>query len=179
MANLGSTYQADASNIAGDFTPIPPGEYVVQIEASDIKDAKTHGNRFIELEVVIIEGPEAGRKLTDRLNLWNSNQKAVDIAQRSMNALCVAVGKLAVQDTNELHGIPMLAVVKVDPAKPYFKDGVEHPGSPQNSIRTYKPKSAGGAAAPAGSGFQQSSQQQNAGAQASSGGGLPWKQKAA
>lgn len=172
MANLGGTYQADANNVAGDYTPVPPGDYVVQIETSDIKDAKTPGNRFIELEMVILEGPEAGRKLTDRLNLWNSNQKAVEIAQRSMNALCVAVGKLAVADTNELHGIPMIAVVKVDPAKPYFKDGVEQPGSPSNSIRTYKPKSAG-ASAPAPQ--QQASQT----AAPASGGGLPWKKQAA
>lgn len=171
MANLGGTYQADANNVAGDYTPVPPGDYVVQIESSDIKDAKTSGNRFIELELVIIEGPEAGRKLTDRLNLWNSNQKAVDIAQRSMNALCVAVGKLAVGDTNELHGIPMVAVVKVDPAKPYFKDGVEHPGSPSNSIRTYKPKSAGVSVAPATQPAQASAP--------ASGSGLPWKNKQA
>lgn len=172
MANLGGTYQADANNVAGDYTPVPPGDYVVQIESSDIKDAKTPGNRFIELELVIIEGPEAGRKLTDRLNLWNSNQKAVDIAQRSMNALCVAVGKLAIGDTNELHGIPMIAVVKVDPPKPYFKDGQEYPGSPSNSIRTYKPKSAGIAAAA-------SPAQPTQEAAPATGGGLPWKNKQA
>lgn len=171
MANLGATYQADPNNVQGDYQPIAAGDYVVQIESSDIKDAKTPGNRFVQLEMVILEGPEAGRKLTDRLNLWNSNQQAVDIAQRSMNALCVAVGKLAVGDTNELHGIPMIAVVKVDPAKPYFKDGVEHPGSPSNSIRTYKPKSAGAAQASAAKPAQA--------AAPAPGGGLPWKQKAA
>lgn len=172
MANLGATYQADPNNVQGDYQPIAPGDYVVQIESSDIKDAKTPGNRFVQLEIVILEGAEAGRKLTDRLNLWNSNQQAVDIAQRSMNALCVAVGKLAVGDTNELHGIPMIAVVKVDPAKPYFKDGQEYPGSPSNSIRTYKPKSAGVSPAPAAAAPKATTAP-------ASGGGLPWKQKAA
>ncbi len=176
MANLGGTYQADANNVSGDYTPVPAGDYIVQIESSDIEDGSKPGSRYVQLEMVILDGPEAGRKLIDRLNLWNNNQQAVDIAQRSMNALCVAVGKLAVSDTNELHGIPIIATVKVDPAKPYMKDGVEHPGSPQNSIRTYKPKSAG-AAAPSGGGF--SGQASSGTAAPASGGGLPWKQKAA
>jgi hypothetical protein len=171
MANLGGTYQADANNVAGDYTPVPPGDYLVQIESSDIKDGAKQGSRYVQLEMVILDGPEAGRKIIDRLNLWNENQKAVDIAQRSMNALCVAVGKLAVGDTNELHSIPMIAVVKVDPAKPYTdKDGNQQPGSPSNSIRTYKPKSAGISAAPA---------QSAASSAPSSGGGLPWKNKQA
>lgn len=175
MANLGGTYQADPNNVQGDYTPVPAGDYLVQIDSSDIKDAKKPGNRYIQLDMVIMEGPEAGRKLTDRLNLWNDNQQAVDIAQRSLNALCVAVGKLSIEDSSELHGIPMIATVKVDPAKPYTdNNGDQKPGSPSNSIRTYKPRSAAPAAS--GGGFKPAAQDAAAPA---SGGGLPWKQKAA
>lgn len=175
MAYLGSTYTADPNNVAGDYTPVPAGDYVVQVEASDIKDAKKVGNRFIELTLLIMEGPEAGRKLTDRINLWNDNTKAVEIAQRSLNALCAAVGKLSVGDTTELHGIAVIATVKVDEGKPYQdrETGEMKQGSPQNSIRTYKPLSAGVAAAPA------ASTPAVTGAAPASGGGLPWKQRAA
>lgn len=173
MANLGGTYQADPTNVQGDYTPVPAGDYLVQIESSDIKDARKQGNRYIQLEMAIIEGPEAGRKLTDRLNLWNDNQQAVDIAQRSLNALCVAVSKMSIEDSSELHNIPMIATVKVDPAKPYMKDGVEQPGSPSNSIRTYKPRAAAPAAQAGG--FKPA----EAAAAPSTGGGLPWKNKQA
>ena len=181
MAYLGTTYTADPNNVAGDYTPVPPCDYVVQVDASEIKDAKKQGNRFIELSLLILEGPEAGRKLTDRINLWNDNPKAVEIAQRSLNAICAAVGKLAIGDTNELHGVPMIAVVKVDEAKPYTdpQTGEQKQGSPQNSIRTYKPLSAGVAAAPAAATGQPGSAAATGVSAPSSGGRLPWKQKAA
>lgn len=172
MAFIGQTYTADPSNVAGDYQPVPPGDYVVQVESSDIKDARKAGNRFIELTLLIIEGEHANRKLTDRINLWNDNPKAVEIAQRTLNALCVAVGKMSVSDTTELHGIPMLASVKVKPGTPYEKDGQTVQGSPQNEIGTYKPISQRGAAsspAPAVSAGPAS-----AGAPTASG-GMPWK----
>lgn len=177
MAYLGTTYTADPNDIAGDYTTVPPGEYVVRVEASDKKDAKKAGNAFIELTLLILEGPEAGRKLTDRINLWNDNPKAVEIARRSLNAVCAAVGKLTISDTTELHGTPIIAVVKVEEGKPYqdTQTGETKQGSPQNSIRTYKPLSARGAtpaapaapAAPAG--------QTGAASGGATSGGFPWQ----
>lgn len=148
MVALGGTYTADADNVAGDYTPVPAGEYKVHVIESDMKENSKRNGNYIQLGLEILEGEHAGRKLIERLNIDNPNQQAVDIAQRSLNAICVAVGKMAIADTNELHNVPMIAVVKVDPAKPYMKDGVQRPGSPSNSIRTYKPVSA---AAPAAS----------------------------
>lgn len=171
MANLGGTYTADPDNVQGEYTPIPPGEYLVHIIDSDMKPNSANTGSYLQLEIEILEGDSAGRKLTERLNLDNPNEKAVEIAQRTLNALCVAVGKLSISDSNELHGIPIVAVVKVDPAKPYVKDGVEHPGSPQNSVRTYKPRNAG--AAPA------ARTTSNATVQKSEASTPPWKKKAA
>lgn len=177
MAYLGETYNVDGNDVAGDYTPVPPGEYVVQVEASDIKDAKKAGNKFIELTLTIMEGPEVNRKLTDRINLWNDNPKAVEIARRSLNSLGVACGKMAIGDTNEVHGIPMIAVVKVDPAKPYVdrQTGEQKPGSPSNSIAAYKPLSqrgaAGATAAPAAPAGNAATPAAGSGAAA---GGFPW-----
>lgn len=174
MAFIGQTYTADPSNVAGDYQPVPPGDYVVQVESSDIKDAKKAGNRFIELSLLIIEGEHANRKLTDRINLWNDNPKAVEIAQRTLNALCVAVGKMSVSDTTELHGIPMLATVKVKPGTPYEKDGQTVQGSPQNEIGTYKPLSQRGAA-PAPTPVATATPSAAGSPAPASGGGMPWK----
>lgn len=148
MANLGGVYTADPNNVQGDFTPVPPGEYRVRIADSDMVENGAKTGHFLKLELEILDGEHAGRKLIERLNIDNPNQQAVDIAQRTLNAICVAAGKLSISDSNELHDIPMIAVVKVDPAKPYMKDGVQQPGSPQNSVKTYKPVGAASAAKP-------------------------------
>jgi hypothetical protein len=149
MAALGGVYTADPNDVQGDYTPVPPGEYKVMVKDSERKEARKPGNFYYQLDLEILEGEHAGRTLTERLNLENDNATAVDIARRTLNAICVATGKMSIQDTSELHNIPMLAVVKVDPPKPYMKDGVEQPGSPSNSIKTYKPANAPAAAAAA------------------------------
>ncbi len=58
-----------------------------------------------------------GRKLFDRLNLVNANAQTVEIAQRTLSAICHATGRLQVQDSEDLHLIPMLADVTVKPPK--------------------------------------------------------------
>lgn len=168
MVALGGTYTADPNNVQGDYTPVPPGEYRVMVKDSDMKPTRDNRGNYIQLELEILEGEHKGRTLTERLNIDNPNQQAVDIAQRTLNAICVAVGKMSIADTVELHNIPMIAVVKVDPPKPYIKDGVEMPGSPSNSIRTYKPVTA---AAPAAS--------VQTGGAVSGGSTPPWKRAAA
>ena len=167
MVALGMTYTADPENVQGDYTPVPPGDYRVMVKDSDLKPTSNGRGNYIQLDLEILEGEHKGRTLIERLNIDNPNEKAVEIAQRTLNAICVAVGKMSISDTAELHNIPMLAVVKVDPPKPYVKDGVEMPGSPSNSIKTYKPANAvpTQAAQPAPSGF--------------GGQSAPWKRNAA
>jgi len=171
MAFLGGTFDATQVEPAGDFTPIAPGEYKVQIISSEMVRNKAGTGSMLKLELEITEGEAAGRKLYDRLNLDNPNQQAVEIAQRTLSAICHAVGKLSVADSEELHMRPMIAVVKVDP--PRSANGKDYGAS--NSIKTYK---AADGAAPAaksgGGGFKPA-----ASAPAASGGAAPWKRSAA
>ncbi|MAK85994.1 MAG: hypothetical protein CMK96_03385 [Pseudomonas sp.] len=141
MVALGGTYTADPDNVQGDYSPIPPGEYRVHVISSDLKATKAGTGNYLELEMEVLDGEHQGRKLFDRLNIDNPNQQAVDIAQRTLNAICVAVGKLSIADSNELHNIPMIAVVKVDPARGDY--------GPSNSIKTYKPAGGGNVTAAA------------------------------
>lgn len=174
MAFLGGTFDATQVEPQGDFTPIPPGEYKVQIISSEMVETSAKNGHMLKLELEIVEGDQAGRKLFDRLNLDNPNAQAVEIAQRTLSAICHAVGKLSVQDSEELHMLPMIAVVKVDP--PRSANGKDY--GPSNSVKTYK---AAGNGAPAaggfggGSGFKPQTSQAGSG-QASS---APWKRNAA
>lgn len=168
MAFLGGTFDASQVEPQGDYTPIPPGEYKVQILSSEMVENSAKTGHMLKLELEIIEGDQAGRKLFDRLNLDNPNAQAVEIAQRQLSAICHAVGKLSVQDSEELHMLPMIAVVKVDP--PRSANGKEY--GPSNAIKTYK--AAGGAAPAASGGFKPSAAKPTAG-----GGNAPWKRNAA
>lgn len=155
MANLGGTY--DASNgetMGGDV--LPAGEYVAALIKSDRTEAKSgNGNAYINLEFAVQDGPMENRRFWSMLNLWNSNSQAVEIAQRELNSIMHACGKLRVDDTEELHGIPMRVklAIKTDSY------------GEKNVVKSYKPLNSAGSA--------QSSQ-----AQGGSTGNAPWKQPA-
>lgn len=109
MANLGGNF--DATQVAPSEDrggPLPAGEYLMGIVKSDKRDAKSGSGAFIELEFEVVDGPRKGARAWTRLNLWNANAQAVEIAQRDLSAICHACGKLRVSDTEELHGIPMI-----------------------------------------------------------------------
>lgn len=161
MANLGGTFDATQVEPQGEYTPIPAGEYKVQIITSEMVSNKAETGQMLKLELEIMEGEQAGRKIFDRLNLDNPNATAVEIAQRQLSAICHAVGQLSVQDSEDLHFKPMTAVIVVTPPKGEYGAG--------NNIKTYKP--AGEAAAK--SGFTPAAKT------AAPASGAPWKKAAA
>lgn len=128
MAQLGF----DATQVAPSqaFEVIPAGKYKVQITDSDMRPTKDGNGQYLWLEMEILDGEFQSRKLWDRLNLVNQNQQAVEIAQRNLSALCHATGKLHVSDSQELHFIPVVASVKVRPARDNY--------DASNEIRGYE-----------------------------------------
>lgn len=138
MAQLGATFDATSVEPNKPFEILPPNRYVVQIVASEMRPTKDGKGQYLWLELDVLEGEQQGRKLFDRLNLVNANPTTVEIAQRTLSAICHAVGKLQVQDSEELHLIPLLADVKVQPSK---NEGY----GPSNTLRYLaleQPKSA-------------------------------------
>lgn len=135
MAFLGGSFDASQVEPKGDYRPVPPGEYKVQITSSEFCQTSTGNGHQLKLELEILEGDQVGRRLYDRLNLDNPNAQAVEIAQRTLSAICHAVGKLSVQDSEELHMLPMIAVVVVKPERT-GRDGRTYSAS--NEIKTYK-----------------------------------------
>jgi len=69
MANLGNTFDANTVEPNTPFQPLPPGRYPVQIVASELRPTKDGMGQMLWLEMDVLEGPFAGRKLFDRLNL--------------------------------------------------------------------------------------------------------------
>ena len=124
---------------------LPPGDYVVQIVGSEMKSTRDETGQMLWIEMDVIDGPYSGRKMWDRLNLVNRNAQAVEIAQRTLSAICRGVGKMSVSDSEELHFKPLIATVKVRPAGP-DKSGVQREA--QNEVRGYKPAGGGVQSAP-------------------------------
>lgn len=119
---------------ADDFTPIPAGEYLMQIIDSDMKPTRDGTGQYLELTLQIIDGQYKGRLCWDRLNLVNKSQKAVEIAQRTLSAICRAVGVPSVQDSAQLHNKPLIGKVKYVDAQGQY--------DAKNEMKAYKPASA-------------------------------------
>lgn len=135
MAAIGY-FDATQVQPGGAFEVVPAGEYRVMISDSAM-EASSKGGQFLKLTLQILDGPHAGVTLFDRLNLVNSNPKAVEIAQRTLSAICHAVGVMQVQDSAQLHNRPLVArVTYKDGGEPDGKGGVR---GPSNEIKQYKP----------------------------------------
>ena len=71
----------------------------------------------------MIDGEFKGRSVFDRLNLWNPNSQAVDIAQRSLSAICHAIDLLKVKNHEELRGKKLMAKIVYKPAEGNYSEG--------------------------------------------------------
>ena len=174
MADLRG-FDANAVEPNESFDPLPNGDYLCIITASEMKPTKAGDGAFLELELQVLDGPHQGRKLWDRLNLNNANETAVRIARGALSSICRAVGVPQPKDSCELHDLPLL--VKVACKKRDDNDELS------NVIKGYKRRDAGVATPPPpmpapGSPSTipfSAAAAPRSGAQAPSSGGAPWK----
>jgi hypothetical protein len=117
MANLGTTFDATNIEPVKVYEVLPPNKYLAQIVKSETRVTKDGAGQYLQVEIDVLDGPYKGRKLFDRLNLVNANPVTVEIAQRTLSAICHATGRMQVQDSEELHLIPFIADVQVLPPK--------------------------------------------------------------
>lgn len=110
MATL--NFNANDVEPSTGFSAIPAGKYAAVISDSEMKPNKAGTGQYLQLELEIIDGDYAGRRLWARLNLENPNQDAVRIARSELSAICRAVGVLTPSDSVELHNIPLTITVK-------------------------------------------------------------------
>lgn len=158
MAFLGGTFDANNVEPSAPIELLPPGDYPVQIVASEMKDTKT-GGQMLALTLEITDGPARGRKLWENLNLVNPNAQAVEIAQRTLSSICHAVGRLQVNDSEELHFKPMIASVATLPPGHTEKNGYVHKNG-KNEVKGFKAYSGGGVPASTPQAFTQPAQRQ-------------------
>lgn len=95
--------------------PVPAGWYKAVITSSEEKPTKAQTGSYLQMQIEIIEGEHAGRKVFDRLNLNNPNSTAVEIAQRTLSSICRAIGVMTPRQSADLHDKPMMVKIKVKP----------------------------------------------------------------
>jgi hypothetical protein len=136
------------------FEPIPAGWYNMMIVESAMKPTSNGQGAYLQLSLKVVDGQYAGRQVFDRLNLQNQNPVAAEIAYKRLSAYCHATGVIQVQDSQQLHGIPLKArvTVRTDSTGQY---------DPSNEIKAVKHinEETGTTAAPAQQGFQAPAQQ--------------------
>lgn len=113
------------------FEPVPSGTYPVIITKTEDKPTKNGGGSYLEVTMTIQGGEHNGKTVIDRLNLRNQNQVAVDIAYGTLSAICHVIGRLQVQDSQQLHGVPFQVLV-------IKKERDDQPGSFSNEVKGYK-----------------------------------------
>ena len=117
MARFDTSFDATSVEPTTAHDLLPAGKYRAQIVESEMRVTKNGMGQFLWLMLDILEGEYKGRKIFDQLNLVNPNPTTVEIAQRTLSAICHATGRLHVSDSEELHLIPMTIQVKIRPPK--------------------------------------------------------------
>ena len=120
----------DATQVPPDerLEPIPAGIYNVQIVDSEMKPTGGGAGQMLVLQLAVLDGPHAGRRIFDNLNLENANPTTVEISYKRLSSYSHATNVLKVSDSQQLHGIPFSARigVKVDKTGTY---------DPQNDVK--------------------------------------------
>ena len=176
MAIFAQTFDANSVE-PSNFDVYPAGKYLAQIVSSEMRPTKDGRGQYLFLELDILEGQFAGRKLFDRLNLVNDNPDTVDIATRTLSSICRATGQMQVKDSEQLHLIPLIADVRVRPPKGQYGESNSIRYLPRNAAAapaTRAPVAYASAPAPA---TAPSPQPQPATPVAPAAGGLPWQRQ--
>lgn len=110
--------QFDQNEIAeaqkDNYSPIPAGTYIAQINRSEVKSTKAGTGSYLSLGFQIIDGEYANRVIFQNITLANPNQVAAQIGREQLAQLAGACGIYQLGDSQELHGIPMQIRVGIE-----------------------------------------------------------------
>ena len=120
---------------------IPSGTYEAVVTASEMKATKNGLGMGINLTFEILsDGPAKGRKVFAWINYEHPKVEAQRIGREELASLCKAVGVTDLDDTVQLHNLPLLVTIGLDKNDPT-----------RNVVKAYKPKTGNGQGAGNGS----------------------------
>lgn len=169
MANIAGAYDPNAEVSQYDRLPAFQNQRAKIIE-SEIEDISQQANkgRCLKLTWQIETGPLDGRLFWQRINMWAENMdnldKVISIANSQFAAIRQATGKMAPQDSSELHQIPCLVTYGPQKNKPDYDE-----------VKSVKAVGAGGAAGAPAASQQRYAPPGNQAPANAGGGSAPWR----
>jgi len=112
-----------------EFAAIPEGKYTIGITQTEEKTSGK-GNRYLNLQLQVLDGPHKNRVLFDIINLYHPDDNVREIAERTLKNICDAVRVLKPTASEQLHNIPLMAVVSMETDSQY---------GDQNRVKKYMP----------------------------------------
>lgn len=156
MVALPQVYNTtDLPDTGGSMPLIPPGQYPAVIVDSGMKETSNRQGQFLWLKLIITAGQYANTEFTERLNIINQNNTAVEIAYKTLARISEAVGMTQTPgDSMQLHNRSLIIDVSTEAGKAYTdNNGQQKMGSDKSIIKKYLPVPGMGAAAPAQGAF--------------------------
>lgn len=132
MVQLKEPFKAsDHEPASMGFDLLPDGDYDACITSSESMIAKSSGNEYVKLTFQILEGQYKNRLIWHNLILTAGSIEGQKKVDGIFTSLCNACGIDAVEDTSELHDIPITIKVKIEKGKDGYDDS--------NRITAFKP----------------------------------------
>lgn len=162
MVALPQRYNTADLPDTGGVVLIPDGQYPAVIVKSEMVTTKNGQGQFLALTIVITQGQYQNTEFIERLNIVNNNQKAVEIAYKTLARISEALGWAQTPaDSNEMHNIPFMIDVATEAGQPYVdNDGKQQQGKDKSYVKKYLAMPAAGAQPPAQQQTAQPAQQQ-------------------
>jgi hypothetical protein len=142
MANLSSLFgntpfnPAAVEEVNTDFSPLPKGEYLVQITDSEIAQNKSGTGTNLTLKLVVQDGKYKNRMVFENLCVVHQNQTAQGIAQTRLKQICEALKVKALKDTSQIHDKNL--VVSLDVEKDKYMSEQKGTDEWRNAIKGYR-----------------------------------------
>lgn len=117
MAKFGfdiAEVDVNAQGPAGDYAPVPPGEYTLKALEAEERTTSAGTGTYIKAKFEIVKGPHAGRWIWQNFNITNPNPKAQSIGRQQLVAWATAAGRPEADDTDKLLEKPFQAEVGIE-----------------------------------------------------------------
>ena len=103
----------------------PLGDYLLEIvktEGQPVKGSADKGMLVLTYKVIDQNNPLNGQTHVQRFNLWNDNQDTVRIAYSQLSAVMHVIGRLQIQDSNQLIGGKLIATIGPQDNNPDYSE---------------------------------------------------------
>ena len=110
---------------------LPKGDYQAKVVESAVLPTASGNGELLKLVFEVTAGDFRRRRIVERLNIVNAHATAQRIAQERLARLCAAAGLSGIADSDELHGIPVVIRVDIQPGGDGYGD--------RNAIKDYRP----------------------------------------